>query len=55
MEGKITIKNILGLINDWEYNKSKPHLKTAEEPKKNNGDAFGAVGKIYEKEVINNA
>ena len=54
MEGEITIKNILGFINDWENNKLKPHLKTAEEPKENNGDVFVVVGKTYEKEVINN-
>ena len=54
MEGEITEKNILKFIDDWENNKLKPHLKTAEEPKENNGDVFVVVGKSYEKEVINN-
>ena len=54
MEGEINEKNILQFIDDWENNKLKPHLKTAEEPKENNGDVFVVVGKTYEKEVINN-
>ena len=43
MEGEITEKNILKFIDDWENNKLKPHLKTAEEPKENNGDVFVVV------------
>ena len=54
MEGDINEKNILKFIEDWENNKLKPTLKTAEEPKDNNGDVFVVVGKTYEKEVINN-
>jgi len=54
MEGDINEKNILKFIDDWENNKLKPTLKTAEEPKDNNGDVFVVVGKTYEKEVINN-
>ena len=54
MEGEINEKNILKFIDDWENNKLKPTLKTAEEPKDNNGDVFVVVGKTYEKEVINN-
>ena len=54
MEGEINEKNILKFIEDWENNKLKPHLKSAEEPKENKGDVFVVVGKTYEKEVINN-
>jgi len=54
MEGEINEKNILKFIEDWENNKLKPHLKSAEIPKENNGDVFVVVGKNYEKEVINN-
>ena len=54
MEGEINEKNILQFIEDWENNKLKPTLKTAEEPKENKGDVFVVVGKTYEKEVINN-
>ena len=54
MEGEINEKNILKFIEDWENNKLKPHLKSAEEPKENNADVFVVVGKTYEKEVINN-
>ena len=54
MEGEINEKNILKFVEDWENNKLKPHLKTAEEPKENNGDVFVVVGKTFEKEVINN-
>ena len=54
MYGDIDEKNILKFIEDWENNKLKPYLKTAEEPKDNNGDVFVVVGKSYEKEVINN-
>ena len=54
MEGEISEKNILKFIEDWENNKLKPHLKSAEEPKENNADVFVVVGKTYEKEVINN-
>ena len=54
MEGKKKKKNILQFIEDWENNKLKPHLKSAEEPKENNGDVLVVVGKTYEREVINN-
>ena len=54
MEGEINEKNILKFVEDWENNKLKPYLKTAEEPKENNGDVFVVVGKTFEKEVINN-
>ena len=54
MEGEINEKNILKFIEDWENNKLKPHLKSAEEPKENKDDVFVVVGKTYEKEVINN-
>ena len=54
MEGEINEKNILQFIEDWENNKLKPHLKSAEEPKENNGDVLVVVGKTYEREVINN-
>ena len=54
MERDINEKNILQFIEDWENNKLKPHLKSAEEPKENNGDVFVVVGKSFEKEVINN-
>jgi len=54
MEGEINEKNILQFVEDWENKKLKPHLKTAEEPKENNGDVFVVVGKTFEKEVINN-
>ena len=54
MEGEINEKNILKFIEDWENNKLKPHLKSAEEPKVNKDDVFVVVGKTYEKEVINN-
>ena len=54
MEGEIREKNILKFIEDWENNKLKPHLKSAEEPKENNADVFVVVGNTYEKEVINN-
>ena len=54
MEGEINEKNILKFIEDWENNKLKPHLKSAEEPKENKDDVFVVVGKTFEKEVINN-
>ena len=54
MERDINEKNILQFIEDWENNKLKAHLKSAEEPKENNGDVFVVVGKTFEKEVINN-
>ena len=54
MEGEINEKNILKFIEDWENNKLKPHLKSAEEPKENKDAVFVVVGKTYEKEVINN-
>ncbi len=54
MEGEINESNILKFVEDWENKKLKPHLKTAEEPKENNGDVFVVVGKTFEKEVINN-
>ena len=53
MEREITIKNILGFINDLGNNKLKPHLKMAEEPKENNGEWFVVAGKTYEIKVIN--
>ena len=54
MEGEINEKNILKFIEDWENNKLKPHLKSAEEPKENKDDVFVVVGKTFEKKVINN-
>ena len=54
MEGEINEKNILKFIEDWENNKLKPHLKSAEEPKENKDDVFVVVGKKKKKEVINN-
>jgi protein disulfide-isomerase A1 len=54
MEGEINEKNILKFVEDWENKKLKPHLKTAEEPKENNGDVFVVVGKTFQKEVIDN-
>ena len=54
MEGESNEKNILQFVEDWENNKLKPHLKSAEEPKENKGDVLVVVGKTYEKEVINN-
>ena len=54
MEGEINEKNILKFVEDWENNKLKPHLKSADEPKENNGDVFVVVGKTFEKEVLKN-
>ena len=54
MEGEINEKNILKFVEDWENKKLKPHLKTADEPKENNGDVFVVVGKTFQKEVIDN-
>ena len=54
MEGDINEKNILKFVEDWENNKLKPHLKTAEEPKDNNGDVYVVVGKTFERDVIKN-
>ncbi len=54
MDGDINEENILKFVEDWENNKLKPHLKSADEPKDNNGDVFVVVGKTFEKEVINN-
>ena len=54
MEGEINEKNILQFVEDWENNKLKPHLKTAEEPKENNGDVYVVVGKTFERDVIQN-
>ena len=54
MEGEINEKNILKFVEDWENKKLKPHLKTAEEPKDNNGDVFIVVGKTFERDVIKN-
>ena len=54
MEGEINEKNILQFVEDWENNKLKPHLKTAEEPKDNNGDVFVVLRKTFERDVINN-
>ena len=54
MEGEITEKNIDDFIAKWEKGSLKPHLKTQEEPKENNGDIFVVVGKTFQKEVIDN-
>ena len=54
MEGEINEKNILKFVEDWENNKLQPQLKTADEPKENNGDVYVVVGKTFKKEVIDN-
>ena len=54
MEGEITEQNILKFVEDWENKKLKPHLKSAEEPKENNGDVLIVVGKTFERDVIKN-
>ena len=54
MEGDINEKNIDDFIAKWEKGSLKPHLKTQEEPKDNNGDIFVVVGKTFQKEVIDN-
>jgi len=54
MEGEITEKNIDDFIEKWEKGSLKPHLKTQDEPKENNGDIFVVVGKTFQKEVIDN-
>ena len=54
MVGEINEKNILKFVEDWENKKLKPHLKTAEEPKENNGDVLIVVGKTFERDVIKN-
>ena len=54
MEGEITLENILKFVDDWEHNKLKPHLKSADEPKENNADVRVVVGKSFQKEVIDN-
>ena len=54
MEGEINEKNILKFVEDWENNKLKPHLKSADEPKENKGDVYVVVGKTFERDVINN-
>ena len=54
MEGELNEDNILKFVNDWENNKIKSYIKSAEEPKDNNGDVFIVVGKTFEKEVLQN-
>ena len=54
MEGDINEKNIDDFIANWEKGSLKPHLKTQDEPKENNGDIFVVVGKTFQKEVIDN-
>jgi protein disulfide isomerase len=54
MEGEINEKNIDDFIANWEKGSLKPHLKTQDEPKENNGDIFVVVGKTFQKEVIDN-
>ena len=54
MQGPIEEKNIAEFIEGWENGKLVRHLKTAEEPKENNGDIFVVVGKTFQKEVIEN-
>ena len=54
MEGEVEEKNILKFIENWEKGLLKPHLKTQDEPKENNGDIFIVVGKSFQKEVIDN-
>ena len=54
MEGEISEKNIDDFIAKWEKGSLKPHLKTQDEPKENNGDIFVVVGKTFQKEVIDN-
>ena len=54
MEGEINEKNILDFIDGWEKGKLKLHLKTAEEPKDNNGDILEVVGKTFQRDVIDN-
>ena len=55
MSGEIDEKNILKFIEDWKKGGIlKPHLKTQDEPKDNNGDIFVVVGKTFKKEVIDN-
>ena len=54
MEGEINEKNILQFVEDWDHQKLKRYLKTAEEPKDNNGDVHVVVGKTFERDVIKN-
>ena len=54
MIGAITVENIFKFVDDWENKKLKPHLKSADEPKENNGDVRVVVGKTFQKEVIDN-
>ena len=54
MEGELNENNILKFVDDWENKKIKSYIKSAEEPKDNNGDVFIVVGKTFEKEVIKN-
>ncbi len=54
MEGDIDEKNILNFIDGWEKGTLKRHLKSKEEPKKNDGPIFDVVGVTFQKEVIDN-
>ena len=54
MEGEINEKNILQFVEDWENKKLYSYLKSAEEPKDNNGDVYIVVGKTFERDVIKN-
>ena len=47
LEGEISEKNIDDFIAKWEKVSLKPHLKTQDEPKDNNGDIFVVVGKTF--------
>ena len=54
MDGEINENNIFKFVDDWENKKIKSYIKSAEEPKDNNGDVFIVVGKTFEKEVLQN-
>ena len=54
MEGELNESNILKFIDDWENNRLKSYIKSAEIPDANNEDVLVVVGKTFEKEVINN-
>ena len=54
MNGDINEQNILNFVDGWEKGILKRHLKSQEEPKKNDGPIFDLVGVTFQKEVIDN-
>ena len=54
MEGEVNDVNTIKFIADWESDNLSQYLRTAPEPKDNNGPVLILVGSTYEKQVLKN-